>query len=107
MKQWRQPFGNAADLHTHNLNGRKGTGERSSLPGSSAPWPDGEINSGVGQQMTHQAFEDQRDDGFKDIIAADEKPTGIVRQIVNGVSGLLLLMFTGIVVVLLVLWKSP
>jgi hypothetical protein len=31
----------------------------------------------------------------------------VLRQITNGVGGLLLLLATGLLIVLLVLWKSP
>lgn len=58
--------------------------------------------------MTHQAFEDQRDPARPtDIIAADEVHPTLGRQIVNGVSGMLVLLVTGVVIVLMVLWKSP
>jgi hypothetical protein len=57
--------------------------------------------------MTQEAYDNQERDGLKDIMAVDETRTGILRQIVNGVSGLLLLLVTGLVIVLLVLWKSP
>jgi hypothetical protein len=56
--------------------------------------------------MTHDPFESKRAE-LSDIVAVDETRTGILRQIVNGVSGLLLLLVTGLVVVLLVLWKAP
>lgn len=58
--------------------------------------------------MTHQAFEDQREPArLADIIAADEVHPTLGRQIVNGVSGMLVLLVTGVVIVLMVLWKSP
>jgi hypothetical protein len=57
--------------------------------------------------MTQEAYDNQERDRLKDIMAVDETRTGILRQIVNGVSGLLLLLVTGLVIVLLVLWKSP
>ncbi len=60
-----------------------------------------------GAEMTQEAYDNQERDGLKDIMAVDETRTGILRQIVNGVSGLLLLLVTGLVIVLLVLWKSP
>jgi uncharacterized BrkB/YihY/UPF0761 family membrane protein len=56
--------------------------------------------------MTQQAY-DKRRDRLNDILAVDETRTGIVRQIINGFSGLLLLLVTGLVIVLLVLWRSP
>ncbi len=57
--------------------------------------------------MTQEAYDTRERDRLKDIMAVDETRTGILRQIVNGVSGLLLLLVTGLVIVLLVLWKSP
>lgn len=57
--------------------------------------------------MTHQPYEDQRDRRIADIIAADEVHPGFARQVMNGLSGLLVLLVTGVVVVALVLWKSP
>ena len=58
--------------------------------------------------MTHQPYEDQREPSrLADIIAADEVHPTLGRQIINGFSGLLVLMVTGVVIVALVLWKSP
>ena len=58
--------------------------------------------------MTHQPYDDRRDRArLADIVAADEGHPTLVRQVLNGVGGLVLLMVTGVVVVLLVLWKSP
>lgn len=58
--------------------------------------------------MTHQPYDDRRDGPrLADIVAADEAHPSIGRQVVNGISGMLVLMFTGIVILLLVLWKSP
>ena len=58
--------------------------------------------------MTHQPYEDQREPRrLADIIAADEVHPTLGRQIINGFSGLLVLMVTGVLIVALVLWKSP
>lgn len=58
--------------------------------------------------MTHQPYEDQREPSrLADIIAADEVHPTLGRQIMNGFSGLLVLMVTGVLIVALVLWKSP
>ena len=57
--------------------------------------------------MAHRAVEAARDNRLKDIVAADERQTSMLRQIFNGVSGLVLLMVAGLVVVLFVLWKAP
>lgn len=58
--------------------------------------------------MTHQPYDEQREaTRLTDIIAADEAHPTLGRQIVNGISGLLVLMVTGVVIVLMVLWKSP
>ena len=56
--------------------------------------------------MTHQPFEDQREARIADIVAADEVHPGFARQVMNGLSGLLVLLVTGVIVVALVLWKS-
>lgn len=56
--------------------------------------------------MTHGTLERPRGQ-INDIVTADEARTGVLRQVVNGVGGLLLLLATGLVVVLLVLWKAP
>jgi len=57
--------------------------------------------------MAHRAVEAARDNRLKDIVAADERQTSMLRQIFNGVSGLVQLMVAGLVVVLFVLWKAP
>jgi hypothetical protein len=56
--------------------------------------------------MTHEV-RDENDGRFTDIVARDEAEPGIGQQIVNGISGLLMLLVTGIAVMLLVLWKAP
>lgn len=58
--------------------------------------------------MTHQAYDDQREPSrIADIIAADEMHPTLGKQMLNGVTGLMVLMVTGVVIVLMVLWKSP
>lgn len=58
--------------------------------------------------MTHQPYEDRREPvRLSDIIAADEAHPTLGRQIINGLSGLVVLLVTGVVIVALVLWKSP
>lgn len=58
--------------------------------------------------MTHQPYEDSREPTrLADIIAADEANPTFGRQVLNGLSGLLVLLVTGVVIVALVLWKSP
>ena len=58
--------------------------------------------------MTHQPYEDRREPTrLADIIAADEVHPTMGRQVLNGLGGLLVLMVTGVVIVALVLWKSP
>ena len=57
--------------------------------------------------MTQETFESEHDGRLQDVLAADEARTGVLRQITNGVGGLLLLLVTGLLIVLLVLWKSP
>ena len=57
--------------------------------------------------MTHQMMDGDDQHRLIDIVAADERNPGIGQQVLNGLTGLLVLLVTGIVVVLLVLWKSP
>ncbi|MCR6670429.1 hypothetical protein [Devosia ginsengisoli] len=58
--------------------------------------------------MTHQPYEDRREPTrLADIIAADEGHPTFGRQVLNGLGGLLVLLVTGVVIVALVLWKSP
>jgi hypothetical protein len=58
--------------------------------------------------MTHQPYEDRREPTrLSDIISADEVHPTLGRQLMNGLGGLLLLLVTGVVIVALVLWKSP
>ena len=58
--------------------------------------------------MTHQPYDDRREPNrLTAIIAADEVHPTIVRQMLNGLGGLLVLLVTGVVIVALVLWKSP
>ncbi len=58
--------------------------------------------------MTHQPYEDSREPTrLADIISADEAHPTFGRQVLNGLGGLLVLMVTGVLIVALVLWKSP
>ncbi|QQR35936.1 hypothetical protein JI749_16610 [Devosia oryziradicis] len=58
--------------------------------------------------MTHQPYEDRRESTrLSDIISAEELHPTFGRQVMNGLGGLLLLLITGVVIVALVLWKSP
>jgi hypothetical protein len=58
--------------------------------------------------MTHQPYDDRREPAdFSDILAADEIRPSLGRQLRNGLGGLVVLMLTGVVIVLMVLWKSP
>ena len=57
--------------------------------------------------MTHQMMNGDDKHRLIDIVAADEKHTSFGQQVLNGLTGLLVLLVTGIVVVMLVLWKSP
>jgi hypothetical protein len=58
--------------------------------------------------MTHQPYEDRREPTrLADIISADEAHPTFARQLINGLSGMLVLMLTGVLIVALVLWKSP
>ena len=58
--------------------------------------------------MTHQPYDDRREPArLSDIIAADEAHPTFAKQVLNGLGGLVVLMITGVVIVALVLWKSP
>lgn len=58
--------------------------------------------------MTHQPYDDRREPNrLSDIIAADEVHPTLARQLLNGLTGLLVLLLTGVLIVLMVLWKSP
>ena len=58
--------------------------------------------------MTHQPYDDRREPArLSDIIAADEVHPTLGKQVLNGLGGLLVLMVTGVLIVLMVLWKSP
>lgn len=58
--------------------------------------------------MTHQAYDDRREPArLNDILTEDELHPAWGRQVINGISGLLVLLVTGVAIVLLVLWKSP
>ena len=58
--------------------------------------------------MTHQPYEDRREPTrLSDIISADEVHPTLGRQVMNGLGGLVLLLVTGVLIVALVLWKSP
>ena len=57
--------------------------------------------------MTQETMSGDGPHEMTDIVAADEMRPGIGQQMINGVGGLLVLLITGLVVVLLVLWKSP
>lgn len=58
--------------------------------------------------MTHQPYEDRREPTrLADIMSKDEAHPTLGRQALNGLSGLLVLLLTGVVIVALVLWKSP
>jgi hypothetical protein len=58
--------------------------------------------------MTHQPFEDRREAvQLADIVSTDEGHPTFAKQVMNGLSGLVLLLVTGVIIVALVLWKSP
>jgi hypothetical protein len=58
--------------------------------------------------MTHQPYDDRREPArLSDIIAADEAHPTFGKQVLNGLGGLVVLLITGVVIVALVLWKSP
>ncbi|SHF37912.1 hypothetical protein [Devosia limi] len=58
--------------------------------------------------MTHQAMDNaQPRHELADITAADEANPSIARQIFNGLSGTLILLLAGVIVLVVVLWKAP
>ncbi|MEO5806693.1 hypothetical protein [Devosia sp.] len=44
---------------------------------------------------------------IEDIIASDERPTPFSRKIFNGLSGAVILLLGGLVILVVVLWKAP
>jgi hypothetical protein len=56
--------------------------------------------------MAHSGIEDDPR-RLHDIVAPDEERPGWSQQLANGLGGLMLLLVTGMVIVLLVLWRSP
>ena len=58
--------------------------------------------------MTHQIIDDRKASRvLADIVAADEVHPSIARQVFNGFTGTLVLLLTGIVILIMVLWKAP
>ncbi|KFC68416.1 hypothetical protein FF80_01856 [Devosia sp. LC5] len=57
--------------------------------------------------MTYRGMNGDDPHKLSDIIAADEATPSLGRQVFNGVTGTLVLLVTGILVLLVVLWKSP
>lgn len=58
--------------------------------------------------MTHRGYnEPHRQTAMSDIITADEARPGLLRQVRNGIGGLIVLLLTGLVLMIAVLWKSP
>jgi len=57
--------------------------------------------------MTHETYDRQDPHRLTSIVAADEAHPTLARQVLNGLGGLLVLLVTGMVVLALVLWKSP
>lgn len=58
--------------------------------------------------MTHPGFDDPNIvPELTDIITTDEARPNLLRQIGNGIGGLVVLMLTGLVLMVAVLWKSP
>jgi hypothetical protein len=57
--------------------------------------------------MTYSSAKGHDPHKFSDIIAADEAAPSFGRQVFNGVTGTLVLLVTGVLVLLVVLWKSP
>lgn len=57
--------------------------------------------------MTYRGMNGDDPHKLSEIIAADEAAPSLGRQVFNGVTGTLVLLVTGILVLLVVLWKSP
>ena len=58
--------------------------------------------------MTPQEFADPRR-GRETIetLAVQHAPPGLLRQLGNGIGGLVVLLLTGLILMIVVLWKSP
>ena len=56
--------------------------------------------------MAHPGIDDDPR-RLRDIVATDEERPSWSQQLANGLGGLMLLLVTGVVIVLLVLWRSP
>ena len=58
--------------------------------------------------MTSQEF-DEPGHGRKTIetLAVQHAPPGLLRQLGNGLGGLVVLLLTGLILMIVVLWKSP
>ena len=57
--------------------------------------------------MTYSSAKGHDPKGLADILAADEAAPSLGRQVFNGLTGTLVLLVTGVLVLLVVLWKSP
>ncbi|MCZ4344512.1 hypothetical protein [Devosia neptuniae] len=58
--------------------------------------------------MTHYKSDDAyAHPELTDIISPDEARPGLLRQFANGLGGLVVLMLTGLVLIVMVFWKSP
>lgn len=57
--------------------------------------------------MTQMHMDEAIGSRIDDIIAVDEQATPILRKIFNGLSGAFILLFGGLLVLLVVLWKAP
>ena len=44
---------------------------------------------------------------FSDIVASDERRPSIGHRIISGITGVMLLLATGLIILLLVLWGTP
>jgi len=58
--------------------------------------------------MTHQPYDRSRETTrFSDIIARNETHVPLGKQVLNGLGGMVALLIIGVMIVLVVLWKSP
>jgi len=57
--------------------------------------------------MTHHGLDDPHSHGELHHITSRREQPGLLRQAGNGLGGLLVLLLTGLVLIVAVLWKSP
>ncbi len=59
-------------------------------------------------QMIHDTYDKSAvPERFSDIVASDERRPSIGHRIISGITGVVLLLATGLIILLLVLWGTP